>query len=388
MTTSDGRTPIGPRMKILLISNYIPDRNVSMLKYAEMLKRGLSARGHVVEVVHPPVILGRLPLRGREATKWIGYIDQYLLAPLWMRWKCRGADVVHVCDHSNAMFLWCAGKRPRVITCHDLIGVKSARGDYAEVRVRSTGRILHKWIVSALGRAEYVICDSHNTMAEFQRLYARSTARCRVAHLSLNRSCSAASGEAVKETLGKLGLGQDTRYLLHVGGNQWYKNRLGAMRIFAELRKSAEFGDTQVILAGKAWSQEVRQFSQGADLQGATVEATDLTDDALNALYTGARALLFPSLTEGYGWPILEAQACGCPVITTNREPMTEVAGAAAILVEPEDIEGSARTILEKWPETGRLREAGFRNLERFTESKMLDAYEEAYAEVLQLSKA
>jgi hypothetical protein len=61
---------------------------------------------------------------------------------------------------------------------------------------------------------------------------------------------------------------------------------------------------------------------------------------------------------------------------------MTEVAGDAAVLIEPEDIEGSARTILEKWPEIGRLREAGFRNLERFTEGEMLDHYEEAYAEV------
>ncbi len=169
MTTSDGRTPIGPRMKILLISNYIPDRNVSMLKYAEMLKRGLSARGHVVEVVHPPVILGRLPLRGREATKWIGYIDQYLLAPLWMRWKCRGADVVHVCDHSNAMFLWCAGKRPRVITCHDLIGVKSARGDYAEVRVRSTGRSLYD---PAVMRERGFTCSSVGR-PDFSRASAR-----------------------------------------------------------------------------------------------------------------------------------------------------------------------------------------------------------------------
>jgi glycosyltransferase involved in cell wall biosynthesis len=370
-------------MKIVLISNYAPERAHSMLKYAEMMQRGLTARGHAVEVVHPPVIFGRLPFLRGGAAKWIGYIDKYMMAPPWMRWKCRGADLVHVCDHTNSMYLRCAGKRPRVITCHDLISVRGARGHFAGVQVGRTGQILNKWIATSLARAKYVICVSQQTLADFRRVCSQSKAVCRVIHSSLNRSCFAASAEEVRETLAGMGLEANTPYVLHVGANTWYKNRLGAMRIFAELRKSAEFRDVRLILAGKPWSQEVRELSQRQDLQGITVEAPDLTDEALNALYTGARALLFPSLMEGYGWPILEAQACGCPVITTNRPPMTEVAGDAAILIEPEDIEGSARVILEKWPGIAGLREAGYRNLERFTEAVVMDAYEDAYAEVV-----
>jgi hypothetical protein len=84
------------RMKIVLLSNYAPDRAHSMLKYAEMMQRGLTARGHAVAVVHPPVIFGRLPFLRGGAAKWIGYIDKYLMAPPWMRWKCRGADSASV----------------------------------------------------------------------------------------------------------------------------------------------------------------------------------------------------------------------------------------------------------------------------------------------------
>jgi len=220
-------------MKIVLLSNYGPERTHSMLKYAQMLQRGLRGRGHAVELVQPPVIFGRLPFLRGQAAKWIGYIDKYVIAPVWMRWKCRVADLVHVCDHSNSMYLRCAGNRPAVITCHDLIGVMSAQGYYAGVRVQGTGRLLQRWIASGLARAEHVLCDSHQTLVDFRKVCSQSNAECRVIHLSLNRSCSAASPEAVQQTLRTLGLAPETRYLLHVGGNQWYKNRLGALRIFA-----------------------------------------------------------------------------------------------------------------------------------------------------------
>jgi glycosyltransferase involved in cell wall biosynthesis len=382
--TNDGIEP----MKIALISNYLPDAQYSMLNYGRMMERLLTARGHTVILLHPPVMVGGLPFLRGGLAKWIRYIDKYVFAGSWLRWKCRGADLVHVCDHSNSMYLKCAGKRPRVITCHDLIAVRGALGYYREVQVGKTGRMLQKWIATSLARAEYIICVSNNTLAEFRSVCAQSKAKCRVIHTSLNRNCSAASLDEVKKTLAGLGLAADSRYFLHIGGNNWYKNRIGAMRIFAELRKSPEFRDARLILAGKPWTREMRELAQLPELQGATVEAADQSDEALNALYTGALALLFPSLIEGYGWPILEAQACGCPVITTNRPPMTEVAGDAAILIDPDDTKGAARIILEQWPGLASLRDAGFRNLARFAESTVMDAYEQVYTEVRRAWKA
>ena len=70
------------------------------------------------------------------------------------------------------------------------------------------------------------------------------------------------------------------------------------------------------------------------------VEIEDAPDQLLEALYTCAVALLYPSLSEGFGWPIVEAQACGCPVICTNLPPMPETAGDAGLFRDPADEAG------------------------------------------------
>src|SRR5215470_1724444 len=130
------------RMRILLISNYRLDKQQSMLRYAEMLKDELSNQGQVVSVVHPPVVLGGLPFLPGPLKKWIGYIDKYLLAPAYLRKQADQADIVHICDHSNSMYLRCAGVRPALITCHDLLAIYAARGMYQAVKIGMTGRIL------------------------------------------------------------------------------------------------------------------------------------------------------------------------------------------------------------------------------------------------------
>jgi glycosyltransferase involved in cell wall biosynthesis len=108
------------------------------------------------------------------------------------------------------------------------------------------------------------------------------------------------------------------------------------------------------------------------------VEAEDLC-----GLYSGASALLFPSLCEGFGWPIIEAQACGCPVFTSNRPPMTEVGGDGAVYIDPEDPIEAAKIILENLPHAEGMREAGFANLRRFSTDQMVDGYLNLYASAM-----
>jgi glycosyltransferase involved in cell wall biosynthesis len=208
-------------------------------------------------------------------------------------------------------------------------------------------------------------------------------ARFRVIHHALNRHYFPSSEAEVERVLARFGLARDAEYLLHVGGNSWYKNRAGALGIFSELRNLPEFRRMKLIMAGKPWTKELREIWKAANLEDSAFDAKEVADEDLQALYTGAKALLFPSREEGFGWPILEAQACGCPVITTNRPPMTEVAGDAAILIEPERPEEAVRIIRDQWYRIAELREAGFRNLERFTETHVADAYCEVYDEAI-----
>jgi glycosyltransferase involved in cell wall biosynthesis len=117
----------------------------------------------------------------------------------------------------------------------------------------------------------------------------------------------------------------------------------------------------------------------------------EVGDEELRALYSAAEALLFPSLEEGFGWPIVEAQACGCPVITTHKAPMTEVGGEGPLYLEEAEVSGSDAGGLQRGSERisallgepdgvrERRRAAGFANVRRFSAEKMLREYVALY---------
>jgi glycosyltransferase involved in cell wall biosynthesis len=92
--------------------------------------------------------------------------------------------------------------------------------------------------------------------------------------------------------------------------------------------------------------------------------------------------LLFPSLDEGFGWPIIEAQACGCPVLTSGRPPMDEVGGAAAVYVNPENPEAAAAAAILALNKAADLREASLQNAARFSSSAMIEGYLSLYEKV------
>lgn len=369
-------------MRILLIGNYALDRQTSMLRYADMLCSEMRQRGHEVEVVRPRVVVGGLVRRG-GLRKWLGYVDKYVFFPLELRRRVRGFDVVHVCDHSNSMYLAHVGKGAASITCHDLLAIESARGKYPQQKISASGRVQQRWILKHLAAAREVVCVSAHTAESLGALADGSAQRCTVILNAVNAGCVAASEEKVREVRERIGLGAEGRYLLHVGAESWYKNRFGVVRIFGKLLAEMGGGDgLRLVMAGHRLTEEMRGFIDREMPRGSVVEVAHPGDEDLWALYTGAAALLFPSLYEGFGWPVVEAQRCGCPVIVSNRAPMTEVAGDAALYIDPADEEGAARLIAANWERLARLREAGTRNVERFASAGVFGAYEDFFARV------
>ncbi len=91
-------------MRILLIANYPPDVQVSMQRFATMLHASLTQRGHSVALLAPAARLHPAARRTGAIWKWVAYVDKFVLFPLALRRAARNADVVHVCDHSNAMY--------------------------------------------------------------------------------------------------------------------------------------------------------------------------------------------------------------------------------------------------------------------------------------------
>lgn len=362
-------------MRILLIGNYELGDAKSMPRFGEMLRRELSARGHTVELLRARAILGRLA--SGSLGKWLGYIDMYLIFPVhvWLR-SGRSWDAIHICDHSNSVYQrWVRRRRPS-ITCHDLLAIRAAEGQFPLQRISRSGRLQQRWIKRNLLAIPRCVCVSNATARDLQAIGYRGEIR--VISNPLHKPHSHRFSPAELHSIySSLGLQPGECYILHVGGNLWYKNRPGLMRIFAALRKCGdEFSNLKFLLAGHPFNPELRAEVDRLNLSAHVIEVPDPTDHVVQALYSGASLLLFGSLYEGFGWPILEAQTLGCPVATSNREPMIEVAGDAAILIDPEDPTSAAVRIAEQWTQLGKLRESGLLNAARFESAERIGDYE------------
>jgi glycosyltransferase involved in cell wall biosynthesis len=368
-------------MRVLLVGNYEPDAQQSMARYAAWLERSLRARGHSVTTIRPTPFFSRLA-RHQGLSKYLGYLDKFLVFPSRLRSLARAHNLVHILDHSNSMYLGTLPKTPSLITCHDVLAIRAARGEFPQTRTGWSGRLLQRWILSGLRGARAVLCVSQKTASDLRALTGDTGAEIRVIPNALNweyKPLGAVSGGLAA----RLGFGPGDPYFLHVGGNQWYKNRMGAVRIFARLATAKKFANARLVLAGKPFTAALRDAIREERVGERVIELTDATNEELQTLYSNALALLYPSIEEGFGWPILEAQACGCPVITTRRPPMSEVAGDAAILIDLADIAGAAAAIAAGLERREEVAAAGFQNLKRFDEETIAGRYCAFYAEIL-----
>lgn len=364
-------------MRVLLIANFEPDAQKSMRLYAEWVKKMLESRGHVVTAIRPRAFFARLSSH-TSIRKNLGYIDKFVLFPPKLVKVAKHYDLVHVLDHSNSMYLRLISSPRKLITCHDLLAIRSARGEFPQAPTGWSGRLLQRWILSGLRFAEHAICVSEKTARDLEVLTKQDCPEIDIIHHTLN--CDYKPGACLSDSVMALaGLKAGERYLIHVGGNSWYKNRLGVLRIFAHFVKIAEYTNYRLVMVGLNWTSKMKTFVRENGLSGCVTEAVGVAPAELMELYCNASALIFPSHEEGFGWPVLEAQACGCPVITSNRAPMTEVAGEAAIFIDPDEPDLAAEAISEGIRRRDSLRAAGFRNLERFSEDKVATQYMEVY---------
>lgn len=324
----------GEKLKIVLIGNYAPDAQESMLRYTEMMREGLREAGHEVAVAAPRAILNRAGRPAAGAWKWIGYVDKYLLSlPELMR-VARQADIVHVCDHSNSVYVPAIARIPHVVTCHDLLAVRGALGEDTDCPANFTGRLLQRSILRGLRRAQAVACVSAATLVDARRLLNGYRGRLVIAPNALNYPYRRLDADTVRRRLQALPALQEHGWLLHVGSNLRRKNRECVLRAFARVAPNWQ---GRLVFAGQTLSDGLRAQARKLGIAERIVEVVKPDNEVLEALYCGALALLFPSRFEGFGWPVIEAQACGCPVICSDRDPLPEVAGDAAIFCDADD---------------------------------------------------
>ena len=177
-------------------------------------------------------------------------------------------------------------------------------------------------------------------------------------------------------------------FLLAVGSLQPRKNLERLIRTYARLRREQPgFAPQLVIVGRKLWLAESIFAEVSRQPWASDVILTGYVgDDDLPALYRTASAFVYPSLFEGFGLPPLEAMACGTPVITSNISSLPEVAGSAALLVDPlneQELAAALQRILNDQPLRARLRAEGVRQAAKFTwrdaAEKTLQLYRESY---------
>jgi glycosyltransferase involved in cell wall biosynthesis len=392
-----GEPPALPRsrtskLRVLLLGNYEPDGQQSMQRFAAVFAKQLAAEGVEVTVIRPVPFFGRLRPGATGIGKWLGYLDKFLVFPRVLKRLLRemrgenGANsVVHICDHSNAFYTRLLRDAPHVVTCHDLLAVRSAAGEIRQNPIRWSGRIQQRLVVRGLESARAIVCVSEATRADLSRLVHGSEARSSVVKCGLNAPFhSIPKADARARVIGHLrAIGKpfpdDGRYVLHVGDDSWYKNRRGAVEMFAELRRASDQSDLWLMMVGKPLGPELRALIQEAGIADRVIERGGVEHEDLCAIYSAAEMLLFPSFQEGFGWPIIEAQACGCPVVTTGRPPMNDVGGAAATYIQPEDFCASLDVLLNVLYENDRQRheriERSLANAANYSTGRMIGEY-------------
>jgi len=375
-------------MKVLLVGNYEPDDWTSMRAYSDMLERELPRLGCTVRAIQPPARVIRWPMPAR-LRKWAGYVDKFLLFPWTLRRAARWADVVHICDHSNAMYVRQVRARPNVLTCHDVIAIQAARGIVTDWQTGLSGRMLQKMIATGIAQADLVACVSRATQRELLSLDLVEAAHTTVVLNGLNGDFRPLPAEAVRQVLAPLQLAPNDRYLLHVGHEHPRKNRLAVLQAFLQLQADAAASgvppvvDTLVLMGAGLTPAMEAELDRAPGMAPRIRILKDMSHEQLRALYCGAVGLLFPSLQEGFGWPVIEAQACGCPVFTSDLPPLNEIGSAAAVYVDPRDPAAIARAIAAAAPRLADMRRQGVDNAAKFAPGLMAAHFVSAYRRVI-----
>ncbi|MBD2164350.1 glycosyltransferase family 4 protein [Calothrix membranacea FACHB-236] len=374
-------------MKILLIGNYKPDGIQSMDRFTSMLENHLTQFKHQVRVLRPQPVFGRMISSPKKIQKWLGYIDKFILFPFVLHQAISWADVVHICDQGNAIYTKYLQNKPHIVTCHDLFPIRAGLGEFPEYKTGWTGKQLQQMILQGLNQAQKVICVSEQTNSDVLRLSSLSEKAVSVIPSGLNYPYTPMIGTTARQRLADLGIPLDSEFILHVGANHWYKNRLGVLSIFYELILKLQKPNFYLVMVGQPITEEMHQFINQYDLSKKVIELVAIDNENLQALYSSATALLFPSLHEGFGWPIIEAQTCGCPVFTSNRPPMNVIGGDAAIYIEPGNPQAAAATIIGNLANLAEMKAKGLINSQKYSTAKMICEYISIYAEVIESFK-
>lgn len=229
---------------------------------------------------------------------------------------------------------------PAVVTCYDLIPLIYPQ--YFSAVQRLIFRAAH-WLV--LHTARVTLAISESTKHDLVHFFHIDPRRVMVTPLAAAAHFQPPSRVEVDRVRAAYAL--PDRYVLYFGSNKPHKNVPRLVEAFAQAHRHFPTPNFQLVIAGH-WDErypQAKELVERMNLKAAVSFIGPVKDADLPALYGGAEVFVFPSSYEGFGLPVLEAMACGAPVICGNRSSLPEVAGDAALLYDPADARALADVI-------------------------------------------
>lgn len=332
-------------MKIILFKHPTFLAHQSMPRFAQMIKIGMQQKGHEVIEWSPTALFFKLAFKKPFLEKWLGYIDQFLVFPIQVKlrlFSCSKETLFVFSDNALGPWIPLVKKRCHVVHCHDFLAQKAAFGLLPENRTGISGKYYQKFIRWGYRKADNFICISKKTQTDLNFLLNKTPKTSQVVYNGLNQNFEPEKNSiALREQLSnRYTIELSKGYILHVGGNAFYKNRLGVLEIYDQWAKDFE-ATVPLILVGETPTEEMIAFKEKSLVSKSIYFITNIDDFQLQQFYQGATVMVFPSLYEGFGWPIVEAMASGSLVITTDEDPMREVAADAGFYIpkKPTDAE-------------------------------------------------
>lgn len=305
-----------------------------------------------------------------EAVRWetlspssepaVSKVKRYLLRnvnfPMLVRKAAKKDAVLHVLDHSNGHL--CRHHPRSVATCHDI-------AEYRETALNSRQLNHWKWRVEGMKQARRIIAISHNTKLDLVELLQIPEDRIDVAHYGVDPLFRPWRREEIQSRFPELN--PHKLKILHIGSNIQRKNIPVLVRALGVLKQRGV--DFSFVKIGGQFPDDQLAMIQKAGISDHIVFLGNRTTEELPMIYSLCDIFVFPSTYEGFGRPILEAQACGVPTILAESSCLPEVGGDGALYFQPQDEEALAARILEleNPVERARLIEAGFANAAKYT---------------------
>jgi len=239
---------------------------------------------------------------------------------------------------------------PTVFTCYDFIPLI-----YPEYFTASQRLIYRTTHILAINTARVTLAISEATKRDLVRFFGVDPQRIVVTPLAADPHLIPEPPDRVDFVQRKYSLPE--RYVLYLGSNKPHKNLARLVQAWQisnlksqtpALRAGASVSNLKLVIAGH-WDNrylEAKRFVEEQGLQEQVVFAGPVAEADLPALYSGASLFVFPSLYEGFGLPVIEAMACGAPVVCSNTSSLPEAAGDAALLVDPLDANALAEAII------------------------------------------